>query len=188
MAGLLLLLMIFMLLGSLVYTPGVLVELGQTITITRANQIVFDGKTNAAADLDRLRADLRAWPGDGPFSVKMEPGADPRIAQQVSNLFQITLPDGQNLIGTDNESVVVAVNFRGQCFLENRPVNDAELTEALRHRLRTAARHARKLTLVLYMDKAAENNVLTHLESLARQAGVTEVLRAQRPAVLRVSP
>ena len=43
-AGVLLLLMIFMLLGSLVYTPGVLVDLGQPIFVTSSN-IAFAGKS-----------------------------------------------------------------------------------------------------------------------------------------------
>jgi biopolymer transport protein ExbD len=187
-AAVVLLLLIFMLLGSLLYTPGVLVKIGQPITVKANNDILFDGKTYPAGDLGQLRSDLQAWPGNGPFSVKVESGADPKAAQEVSNLFEITLPDGQNLAGTTNSRVVVAVNFRGQCFYENRPVQDAELNAELRRRLQIAKRESRKLTLILWMDKAAENRVLAHLCALAGEVGISEVLLLERPAPFEGRP
>ncbi len=102
-------------------------------------------KPTRPGDWDQLRSDLQALPGDGPFSVKVEPGADPEVAQQVSNLFEITLPDGEYLVGTDNARVVVAVNFRGQCFLENRLVQDAELKVELRLRLQNGRPRVAKI-------------------------------------------
>ena len=92
-AAVVLLLLIFMLLGSLLYTPGVLVEIGQPITVKTNNDIVFDGKTYPSRQIeDQLRSALQALPGDGPFSVNVEPGADPKVAQQVSNLFRNHAP------------------------------------------------------------------------------------------------
>jgi len=189
LASVFLLLLIFMLLGSMLYTPGVLVQVGrgQPVTVKDNNDIVFNGKTYAAGHLDPLRSDLRAWPGD--LSLKVEPGADPAIAQAVSNLFEITVPDGRKgLAGTDNATVAVAVNFRGQCFLDNRPVQDSELTGELARRVNIAARDSKKLTLVLRMDKAAETQVLTHLCALADAAGVAEVELAERPAIFDGRP
>jgi biopolymer transport protein ExbD len=180
-AGVLLLLMMFMLLGSLVYTPGVLVDLGQPIVVTSSNYIAFAGKNYKPGELDQLREDLKSAPGNGGFKVTMQPGADPDLGQTVSNLFQVTLPDGLNLAGTDNATVVVAVNFRGQCFYENRLVQDADLKIEFARRLKLAARDSRKLTLVLLMDKATEYQVLTRLEELAREAGITDIQQAGRP-------
>jgi biopolymer transport protein ExbD len=187
-AAVLLLLMLFMLLGSLVYTPGALVQLGQTILVTSSNDIAFAGKTYKPGELDQLRADLQAAPGSAGFSVTAQPGADPAVAGQISNLFRITLPNGKNLTGTDNERVVVEVNFRGQCFYENQLVQDWELKAKLAARLKTAARNSKKLTLILWMDKAAEIQVLTRLEGLASDVGITEVLRAEQPPVLGGPP
>jgi biopolymer transport protein ExbD len=181
-AGVMLLLMMFMLLGSLVYTPGVLIELGQAITVTSSNVVRFAGKSYTPGELDLLRAALRTAPGNAGFSVVMQPGADPGLGRQISNLFQIALPDGNNLVGTDNATVVVEVNFRGQFFYENRLVQDAELKTELALRLKMAARNAEKLTLILRMDKAAETQVLTHLRELAGEVGITEVVLAGRPA------
>jgi biopolymer transport protein ExbD len=193
-AAVLMLLMLFMLLGSLVYTPGVLVELGPanptnaTITITSSDDIAFAGKTYKPGELDQLRADLKSVPGNTAFSVREESGADKNLALRVSNLFQITLPDGKNLTGTDNATVMVAVNFRGQCFYENRPVQEAELKAELGRRLKNAMRDSKKLTLILQLDKAAENQVQTRLFELAREVGITEVLLAGRPPVFGGQP
>jgi biopolymer transport protein ExbD len=181
MAGVWLLLMMFMLLSSLVYTPGVLVGLGQPILVTSSNTISFAGKSYKPGELDQLRADVKTAPGNGEFKVTMQTGADPDLGQRVSNLFQITLPEGINLAGTDDATVVVAVNFRGQCFFENRLVQDAELRGEFAHRLKLAERDGRKLTLVLLIDKATEYQVVTRLYELARQAGIADIQPAERP-------
>jgi biopolymer transport protein ExbD len=184
MASVLLLLLIFLQLGSLLYTPGVLVQLGHglPITVTSNNDILFDGKTYPAGDSNQLRSDLRAWSGD--LCVKLEPGADPKVAQALSNLFDITLPDGKNLAATDDATVVVAVNFRGQCFFENQPVQDAQLKAKLAARLKIS----RKLTLILWMDKAAEIQVQAHLFALAREVGISDVRLAERPPLFDGRP
>jgi biopolymer transport protein ExbD len=179
-AGVMLLLMMFMLLGSLVYTPGVLVDLGQLVTVTSSNSVTFGGKNYKPGELEQLRADLKTAPGRRGFKVTLQPGADPDLGQRVSNLFQITLPDGKNLAGTDNAAVEVAVDFRGQCFYENRPVGDKELKTELAARLKLAARDSKKLTLILLMDKATEYQVQSRLVELAREAGIAEVLLAGR--------
>ena len=189
--GVLFLLVIFMLLGSLLYTPGVLVKFAgsaapdaQTITVTSGGDIVFAGKTNQAAELEQLRAgDLKNAPGKQPFRLQVEPGADPKLVEQVRGLFHVRLPEGDHLTGTDNPTVIVAVNFRGQCFFENRPVQEQELKEELRRRLQEASRASKKLTLVLWADKAAENEVVMRLYRLARDVGITDFLLAERPSV-----
>ena len=180
-AGVLLLLMMFMLLSSLVYTPGVLVELGQPITVTRSNTVAFAGQTYKAAELGQLRNDLKTWPGTSGFSVAAEPGANAALERQVSNLFQIVLPAGKNLAGTDNPTAVVAVNFRGECFYDNRLVKDAELKTELTVRAKEAAQDGKRLTLILMLDKAAEIQVYTRLCELAQEAGIAEVSIAGGP-------
>jgi biopolymer transport protein ExbD len=189
--GVLFLLVIFMLLGSLLYTPGVLVKFegsaapdAQTITVTSGGDILFAGKTNTAAELEQLRTGaLKNAPGNQPFRLQVEPGADPRLVEQVRGLFQVHLPDGDHLTGTDNPTVIVAVNFRGQCFFENRPVQEQELKDELRRRLQETSRASKKLTMVLWADKAAENEVVMRLYRLARDIGITEFLLAERPSV-----
>jgi biopolymer transport protein ExbD len=187
-AAVVFLLMMFMLLSSLVYTPGVLVKLGQTITVTRTNSIVFADKTYKPVELAQLRTDLKVWPAGAGFSVAQEPGADPDLARQVSNLFQIKLPVGKNLTGTDNATVEVAVDFRGLCFYENRLVQDAQLKTELASRVKLAARDGKNLTMILMLDKAAEIQVLTRFFELAREAGIAEVEMAEQPPALGPRP
>jgi biopolymer transport protein ExbD len=192
-AAVLMLLMLFMLVGSLVYTPGVLIDLSPataaaTITVTSSNDVAFAGKIYKPADLDQLRADLKTVPGNAAFSVAVEPGANPSTARQVSNLFQITLPDGKNLTGTDDATVMVAVNFRGQCFYENRLVPDAELKVELERRLKIATRESKSLTLLLRIDKDAKYQVFTRLSELASEAGITKVITVERPPVFGGQP
>jgi biopolymer transport protein ExbD len=192
-AAVLFLLMMFMLVGSLVYTPGVLVELSPaaaaaTITISSSNDVAFAGRTYKPGELDQLRTDLKSVPAGAGFSIAVEPGANPSLARQVSNLFQIALPEGKNLTGTDDATVMVAVNFRGQCFYENRLVQDAELKTELMRRVKIAARDSKKLTLLLRMDKAAETQVFTRLSGLANDAGITKVLVVERPPMFGGQP
>jgi len=185
------LLVIFMLLGSLLYTPGVLIRFadipgasGQTITITGQNKVVFNGKTNDAAGLEQWRGgELKNAPASGPFQLQVESGADPKLVQQVRDLFRIQLPEGDNLTSTDNPTIVVAVNFRGQYFFQNQPIEDKQLKTELRRCLEDASRASKKLTMVLWADKAAENDVVMHLYGLARSVGITDFLLAERPSV-----
>jgi biopolymer transport protein ExbD len=196
--GVLFLLVIFMLLGSLLYTPGVLVKFADstasdahTVIVTRRGDVIFAGRTNKATELEQLRdEDLKNAPGNQPFRVRAEPGADPKLVEQVRGLFQLQLAtnDIVNLTGTDNPTVVVAVNFRGQCFFENRAVQETELQAELHRRLLEASRTSKKLTMVLCADKATENEVVMRLYRLAREAGITEFLLAERPNIFGAPP
>jgi biopolymer transport protein ExbD len=94
----------------------------------------------------------------------------------------IQLPDGNPLTVTDNPTVVVAVDSGGQCFFDNKPVEEAELRAVLKSRLESALLQSKKLTMVLWADKAAKNEVITRLETLAQATGITEVLLPERPA------
>jgi biopolymer transport protein ExbD len=94
----------------------------------------------------------------------------------------IQLPTAEPLAVTDNPTVVVEVDSGGQCFFENKPVDEAQLKAALKGRLRSPALQSGKLVLVLLADKAVRNEVLTRLEALASAAGITEVLVGTSPA------
>jgi len=191
------LLVIFMVVGSLLYTPGVMIKISDSappgapiITVTGDNEIIFAGKTNQSTNLDQLRADLKTAPKDLPFALNVESGANPKVVEAVRQLFQIQLPtnDAVNLAGTDNPTVVVAINFRGQCFFENRPIEERELKKELHSRLEAAAHASQKLTLVLEADKATENEAMMRIYRLAREAGITEFIQAEVAAPGRLRP
>jgi biopolymer transport protein ExbD len=185
------LLVIFVMARSLTYTPGVLVRFRgpglpdrETLVVTRENTVIFEGKTNTAAELDQLRANLKNSTNSPPFRLLAESGADSKLVERVQSLFPIQLPtnDLANLTGTDNPTVIVAVNFRGQCFYENRPIQERELKNELRTRLEEVSRQNKKLTLVLEADRSTENEVVMRLLRLAREVGIPEFLLAERPS------
>jgi biopolymer transport protein ExbD len=194
-AGVFLLLVIFLLLSSLIYTPGVLVELGNgaqvssaTISITRAGEVVFDGKTNAPGELEQLRQDLKRSPHPPPYTLQIQPGAPAKLIEQVRALVQIDPPVGRSLVGTDNPHVMLAVNFRGQCFFDNQMVSDIQLRAKLKERVAAARRQSKELTLILWMDRATENQVQTRLMQLAGEVGVGYVILAERPGLWASPP
>src|SRR5262249_42207545 len=140
------------------------------ITVTRDGEIIFDGVTNQATDLDAMRGGILTTATPGlPFRVQPESGADPKLVERVREMFRVQLPtnDIANLTGTDNPTVVAAVNFRGQCFFDNRPITDSQLKEELRQRAREATALSKKLTFVVWADKAAANEVIMRLGRLA---------------------
>ena len=88
----------------------------------------------------------------------------------------IKLPEGGHWPGTDNPTVVVTMDASGRCFFENRAVQETELLAALINREKSTERQSKHLTMILWADKEATQEKLVHVESLAREAGITEVL------------
>ncbi|MGO8699515.1 MAG: ExbD/TolR family protein [Limisphaerales bacterium] len=88
----------------------------------------------------------------------------------------IRLPDMGDWPGTDNPTVVVAMDANGQYFYENQAIQEPQLLAALTERVHAHSGQPQKLTLVLAADKEATLEKLTHLASLARKAGISDVL------------
>jgi biopolymer transport protein ExbD len=198
-AGVLFLLVIFVLLGFLLYTPGVLVELknegtgkGSVIKITRDGRIIFAGKTNSATEtnLAQLRADIGNLPETEPLQLVMEPGASTKLRDQVRNLFTVEPPlMTEGMVGTDNPVVIVAVNLRGQYFFENRKVEEAELESILKERLTEASKESKKLTMVLLQDNGVPMKTFVRVSSIAKKVGIAEMIIATRPGTFgKVAP
>ena len=145
----------------MIYIPGALIELpagrdsAAAILIKRTGEILFDGKTYTAASMEQLRQDLKGFPATP--SVKSEPGAPRRALDEVRKLFQIYLPTGASFAAADGPHVVLAVNFRGQCFFEDQMVSEEQLKTRLREAVADARRHSKELTLILYADKETAN-------------------------------
>lgn len=100
----------------------------------------------------------------------------------------IKLPESGNWPGTDNPTVVVAMDATGQCFFENRAVQEPELLEALSALVRGRKGQAKNLTMVLAADKEATLEKLTRIESLAQKAGISLVLLEGRNTVFGQRP
>jgi biopolymer transport protein ExbD len=100
----------------------------------------------------------------------------------------IRLPELGKWPGTDNPTVVVAMDANGRCFFENRAVEESVLLADLADRVRARSGQPRKLTMVVEADKEATLEKFTRLASLARKAGINEVILGGRDTVFGPRP
>ncbi len=198
-AGLVFLLLMFMQLSSLLYTPGVLVRLqnpAATLRIGKSGLIQFGTNFFTDAETNQLRAALQNSPAGPPFDLQVDPATPPKAAARAANavnqIFLVHLPAGRrNLIGTDNPTIMVAVNFLGQYFYDNQIVGEQELKAGFTNALQAAARQSRQLTLTIAGDEQVKWDALTRLAQWAREAGIKETILAEwldQPAAAAAKP
>jgi biopolymer transport protein ExbD len=201
LAALMFLLVMFMQISSLLYTPGVLVELQDpgviknpkaTIIIKSDGLILFGANIFAESNVESLRAALKASPAGPPFALAADPNAPARLVEKVRALFAIELADGStNLLGTDHPTVVVAVNFLGQYIYDNRVIGESDLGKELKKTLQTVTRESNQLTLLIWADKQVDFDAVTRLEHLAREVGIQDARLAERsvtPSAIPAKP
>jgi biopolymer transport protein ExbD len=93
----------------------------------------------------------------------------------------LRLPVANDLPGTDQPTVAVAVDANGRFYFANQIVSEDKLKSALK----TAAQKSRvPLTLVIHADKTVTYDQLIHLALLARDAGIQNALLATLPRVV----
>ena|ERR1035438_4218901 len=94
-------------------------------------------------------------------------------------------PEADNLPGTDQPTVAMAVDAQERLYIENKIVTE----RVLANKLIVAAKSARApLTLIIHADKAVSYGTLAHLSLLARDCGITNALLATLPRVEAVKP
>ena len=95
-------------------------------------------------------------------------------------LTTLQLPAANELPGTDQPSVALAVDSQGRLFFENQIVSEAVLKTSLAAAAKSAPA---PLTLIIHADKSVSYDTLTHLALLARepQIGITNILLATLP-------
>ena len=97
----------------------------------------------------------------------------------------LNLPVADDLPGTDNPSVAVAIDSGGRLFFQNQLVEHDDL----RKRLGDIARaNPEPLTLIVQADKAVAYEKLIALSLLARDAGMRDALLATLPRPTTQSP
>jgi biopolymer transport protein ExbD len=90
-------------------------------------------------------------------------------------------PLADDLPGTDQPTVAVALDAGGRFYFANQIVTEDKLKSALK----TAAQKSREpLTLVIQADKAVTYDQFIHLTLLARDAGIQNALLATLPRVV----
>ena len=92
----------------------------------------------------------------------------------------IQLPEADNLPGTDNPTLAVAVDASGNFYFDNQLCDEARLREQL---IAAVAERREPVTLVLQIHREAKWDVLIRLGVLARSIGIREVLPAVRPTI-----
>ena len=95
-------------------------------------------------------------------------------------------PAANDLPGTDQPTLAVAVDRQGRIFFENQIVSEAVLKTSLAG---AAARISGPLTLVIHADRLVSYEQLTRLALLARAQpiGITNILLATLPGVPELS-
>ena len=91
---------------------------------------------------------------------------------------KINLPAADDLPGTDQLTVTVAMDAGGRYFFDDQLIAEAALKVQLTN---AAARSAEPLTLVIQADKAVRLENLMRLRLLARDAGIHDAMLATLP-------
>ena len=93
----------------------------------------------------------------------------------------IRLPVADNLPGTDQPTVAVALDANGRLYFENQVVEESELRRRLSQAVRAASQ---PLTLEIRADQSATHAMVVHVGLLGREAGITNALLATQPRPL----
>jgi len=94
---------------------------------------------------------------------------------------QIRLPVADDLPGTDQQTITVAMDANGRLYFLNQAIEERELASRLS---RAAASAAEPLTLVIEADQDVKQADLVRLSLLARAAGITNGLLATLPRLI----
>jgi biopolymer transport protein ExbD len=93
----------------------------------------------------------------------------------------LTLPQAQDLPGTDKPTPAVAIDAGGRLYFENQAIGENMLARRLK---KAATDSPEPLTLIVQADRAVTTDMLIRLTLLARSAGVTNFLLATLPRPL----
>jgi len=92
----------------------------------------------------------------------------------------LTPPAADNLPGTDQPTVAMAVDQNGNLYYENQMVSERVLINGLMVATNTTRA---PLTLIIHADQSVSYATLVHLTLLARDHGITNTLLATLPRV-----
>jgi biopolymer transport protein ExbD len=197
------LLLVFVVLGALVHTPGTPLRLTSAthlldsakhplIEISQSGDIFYNKQVYHLDTLENLRADLAKLPRGSVVAWATGTGAPPRelltsvreIAQKNGLSLQtgpgINLPASDHGVGVPGRVVLVAVDMSGQFYFENQVIQERELKD----RLAKEARQDPDATLGIMADKDVPDGTVSRLWDLALEAGFKKGLKATRPRLL----
>jgi len=206
-AGVFFLLVLFLLLhSSLVFTPGIKIDLNQHdellskasgarfLRIDGKGSFLYNEKTlKESAFYQALHDDLAKPLPPTTLIVEADPLAKSEILARLKTSAtelgitikppstRLDLPEADDLPGTANPTLVVAINVNGQRFFENQIIKDDDL---LRAKLAAAVQQAGPdLTLVVQADRELPWEKIVQIHRIAHEAGIRYTIGATRPAV-----
>jgi biopolymer transport protein ExbD len=94
--------------------------------------------------------------------------------------IQVSPPMADGFAGTDNPTIMMAVTGHGQFLLDNQVVDETDLKATFQRKVHENG-NAKGLTLVLIPDKTVTYDTLVKVRTMARDAGVSEVLEGVGP-------
>jgi biopolymer transport protein ExbD len=200
-----LLLIFFLFQTSIVYVPGLPLQLDapgvalkpeqvQTVTIDGQRRFRFKGQTleNLASFGDRLREEARTNQNLRWLSVQAHPSVTNQVVREVVQLARglnlavdlpggrLDLPVSDSMEVVTNAMVTLTINLSGQIYYQSQVVAEGQLETELR----AAVQRARPpVTLLILADRAVEYDLIMRVGGAARAAGVRQVLLATRPAL-----
>lgn len=203
-AGVFFLLLAFLALQSrMAFTPGLRLDLRlapslqeqaaarRTVSILPDGRIGHLGEEITEKSLRTLLAERQRRGGLEPeWHLAAPPGSDRAVADRVAALLRgagvkvtppperLEIPAAAGYGGTSNAALHVSINLSGQVFFENHLVRQSQLELELRQ---AAAGLPKPVTMVLHADRHVTVEELVGLGSIARSAGLDEVLVAVRP-------
>ncbi|HUC85292.1 MAG TPA: biopolymer transporter ExbD [Candidatus Acidoferrales bacterium] len=92
----------------------------------------------------------------------------------------LRLPTADNLPGTDQPTLAMAVDASSNLYYDNEIVSERVLVTQMKVATNTVRA---PLTLIIHADKAVSYETLVRLALLARKCGITNVLLATLPPV-----
>lgn len=96
---------------------------------------------------------------------------------------RLQLPLTDDLPGTDQPTVSVAIDSTGRYYYDNQMVQEQQLAGLLRQAVRASSQ---PLTLAIHADRAVSYDMLIRLTMLGRSAGITNALLATLPRLAPV--
>lgn len=205
------LLVVFVILGSLLYTPGLALNLTSpaqfdqalrfpsVVTVTRDGQMLFDKRKYKLDELEQLRADLKGLTDRSVLVVRADPEAPReliiRLREMAGDLnlqfeIPVRLPDPfsgkTSLLDQEYLSGTGNPTIAVAVNFSGQLYFENQLIDEseLKTRLLAVTRKSKlPVTLILLADKSVENEVTTRLGELAQQAGIKQLVIATRPRV-----
>ena len=206
-AGVFFLLVLFLLLhSSLVFTPGIKIDLNQNdevlskvsgerrVKIDSKGSFLYNGKSlKESAFYQALHDDREKPVPPATLIVENDPLAKPELFARLKTSAtemgiairppgtRLDLPEADDLPGTANPTLVLAINLNGQRFFENQIIKE---DDRLRAKLAAARQQAGSdLTLVIQADRGLPWEEVVQVSRIAREANILQIIGATRPGV-----